>query len=405
MKKENNSTYSQEILNIKILKITELAKKVKEDLNKISKDIKSFKLKYNTGVLEYKIINNKILSEEEGIEEKKNLIAKIKKRNIIILQSINGKEFNFLQEMTKEKSQLECFKYLFEFCGFSVNDNFKDILDIIKLSTEFVDFLKYSQKRNENIFNNKNTINELQLIKKRVENFLSNENSFQNPFDIIFEYIQNIYKEIKINEDKKNLEEIMNKDLENKNNQFLKLKILENDLVMSQKKSANNHKFLKLINIILNEYHKILNDNINDSKSKIKELNSSLNLLLEKEFDPNEDFNDKYDSIINDLKIEYDLNNDFSNDKTNYFLNNLKNYYVRINNNNKEFTDADTIDDESIGQEMNFKDDKFTVKPLKTARVNGGNNFNRKVKKELQMEKNIPIQKNIDKSLCTCNCQ
>ena len=60
MKKENNSTYSQEILNIKILKITELAKKVKEDLNKISKDIKSFKLKYNTGVLEYKIINNKI---------------------------------------------------------------------------------------------------------------------------------------------------------------------------------------------------------------------------------------------------------------------------------------------------------------------------------------------------------
>ncbi len=405
MKKENNSTYSQEILNIKILKITELAKKVKEDLNKISKDIKSFKLKYNTGVLEYKIINNKILSEEEGIEEKKNLIAKIKKRNIIILQSINGKEFNFLQEMTKEKSQLECFKYLFEFCGFSVNDNFKDILDIIKLSTEFVDFLKYSQKRNENIFNNKNTINELQLIKKRVENFLSNEKSFQNPFDIIFEYIQNIYKEIKINDDKKNLEEIMNKDLESKNNQFLKLKILENDLVISQKKSTNYHKFLKLINIILNEYHKILNDNINDSKSKIKELNSSLNLLLEKEFDPNEDFNDKYDSIINDLKIEYDLNNDFSNDKTNYFLNNLKNYYVRVNNNNKEITDADTIDDESIGQEMNFKDDKFTVKPLKTARVNGGNNFNRKVKKELQMEKNIPIQKNIDKSLCTCNCQ
>ena len=46
---------------------------------------------------------------------------------------------------------------------------------------------------------------------------------------------------------------------------------------------------------------------------------------------------------------------------------------------------------------MNFKDDKFTVKPLKTARVNGGNNFNRKVKKELQMEKNIPIQKNIKK--------
>ena len=405
MKNENNNTYSKEILNIKILKITELAKKVKEDLNKISKDIKSFKLKYNTGVLEYKLINNKILNEEEGIEEKKNLIAKIKKRNIIILQSINGKEFSFLQEMTKEKSQLECFKYLFEFCGFNVNDNFKDILEIIKMSTEFVDFLKYSQKRNENIFHNKNTINELQLIKKRVENFLSNEKSFQNPFDIIFEYIQNIYKEIKINEDKKNLEEIMNKDLENKNNQFLKLKILENDLVMSQKKSANYQKFLKLINIILNEYHKILNDNINDSKSKIKELNSSLNILLEKEFNPNEDFNDKYDSIINDLKIEYDLNTDFSIDKTSYFLNNLKNYYVKTNNNNKETTDAETIDDESIGQEINFKDDKFTVKPLKTARVNGGHNFKRKIKKDLNMEKNIPIQKNLDKSLCTCNCQ
>lgn len=404
MKNENNNCYSQEILNIKILKLTEIAKKIKEDLNKISKDIKSFKLKYNTGVLEYKIINNKVLSEEEGIEEKKNLISKIKKRNIIILQSINGKEFNFLQEMTKEKSQLECFKYLFEFCGFNVNDNFKDILKIIKFSTEFVDFLKYAQKRNENIFNNKNTITELELIKKKIKKFLSKEKSFQNPFDIIFEYIQNIYKLIKIKEDKKNLEEIMNKDLENKNNQFLKLKLLENDLVMSQKKSANNHKFLKLINIILNEYQNILKEN-NNSKSKIKELNSSLNLLLENEFDPNEDFNDKYDSIINNLNIEYDLDSDFSYDKTNYFLNNLKNYYVRGNNNNKEITDADTIDNESIGQEMNFKDEKFTVKPLRTARVNGGNHFNRKIKKELQMEKNIPIQKNLDKSLCTCNCQ
>ena len=173
---------------------------------------------------------------------------------------------------------------------------------------------------------------------------------------------------------------------------------------MSQKKSANNHKFLKLINIILNEYQNILKEN-NESKSKIKELNSSLNILLEKEFDPNEDFNDKYDSIINDLKIEYDLNTDFSIDKTSYFLNNLKNYYVKTNNNNKETTDAETIDDESIGQEINFKDDKFTVKPLKTARVNGGHNFNRKIKKDLNMEKNIPIQKNLDKSLCTCNCQ
>ena len=80
MSNKNNS-YSKEILNIKISKITEIGKKKKEEINKISINLKSVKLQYNTKVLEFKNINNTILTEEKEIEEKKNLISKNIKRN------------------------------------------------------------------------------------------------------------------------------------------------------------------------------------------------------------------------------------------------------------------------------------------------------------------------------------
>ena len=153
MSNKNNS-YSKEILNIKISKITEIGKKKKEEINKISINLKSVKLQYNTKVLEFKNINNKILKEEKEIEEKKNLISKNIKRNKKILQSINTKEFNFLKEMTEEKNQFECFKHLFLFCGLNENNYYKDILTIMKTPDEFINLLIYSTKINENIFNN-----------------------------------------------------------------------------------------------------------------------------------------------------------------------------------------------------------------------------------------------------------
>ena len=58
MSNKNNS-YSKEILNIKISKITEIGKKKKEEINKISINLKSVKLQYNTKVLEFKNINNR----------------------------------------------------------------------------------------------------------------------------------------------------------------------------------------------------------------------------------------------------------------------------------------------------------------------------------------------------------
>lgn len=412
MSNKNNS-YSKEILNIKISKITEIGKKKKEEINKISINLKSVKLQYNTKVLEFKNINNTILTEEKEIEEKKNLISKNIKRNKKILQSINTKEFNFLKEMTEEKNQFECFKHLFLFCGLNENNCYKDILTIMKTPDEFINLLIYSTKINENIFNNEKSNKEIPKIKKEIESFLFNEKSLQNPFDIIFEFIQNIYKNIDLNSEIKVLEGILDKEIENKNNQFIKLKKLESEIIKIDNIYSKTHKYLKLIKIFLKEYKC---EEENPPKTKIKELNSSLNKFLEYDFDSNESIDQLYNQIILNLNIKIDSTSEFSDSEksSNYVLNNIKNFQRHILNErneqiNKESTIETHIEEESICEEIGYKNDKLIIKSLKTARGNTLDNINLKKnikkKRDLVIE-NVVFQKNDnDKSICGCHCQ
>lgn len=398
MSNKNNS-YSKEILNIKISKIKDISKKKKEEINKISNNLKSVKLQYNTKVFEFKKLNTIILTKEKEIEEKKNLISKNMKRNKKILQSINTKEFEFLKEMTEEKNQFDCFKYLFLFCGLNENTNYKVILDVMKTPDEFVNLLIYSKKINENIYNNEKSNKEILKIKKDIEIFLSNEISLQSPFDIIFEFIQNIYKNIDLNNDIKALEGILDKDIENKNNQFIKLKKFESEIIKTDNIHSKTDKYLKLINIFLKENDTFFEEE-NLSIIKIKELNSNLNKLLEYECESNESI----EQLKLNLNIKKDSTSEFSNSEKSILERHILN--ERNEQNIKESTVETNIEEENIGEEIGYKNDKLTIKSLKTARANTLNKTN--LMNNLKKKKNLVFEKDVSQNndnICGCNCQ
>ena len=226
------------------------------ELEKLKNKIKEGKFNYNQEIKIYQKLNQEIILNEQKKGNIENNISKIKKKQLI-LYSYFSKEFlqNLIDSFKKFKTIFTHFIY---FSGYSPEKEIDFISIIFRDEHELKYIIEYSQIYQNNLFEKSKEL--FYNIKNKIMKF-KEENSIPYPFEFIFENMENIYKIIDLNNDKKEINNDINKKIEEKNKIFLTLKKIEGIIVNNEKLYQEMKNYIKGINSILDNYQTIRKKN------------------------------------------------------------------------------------------------------------------------------------------------
>ena len=275
----------------------------RSELEKLRTKIKEGKFNYNQEVKIYQKLNQEIIAHENKKGEIENSISKIKKKQFIFYSSLT-KEFllNLIESFKKFKI---IFTHFIGFSGYSQNKEIDFISIVFRDEHELKYIIEYSLIFQSQLF--KNNKEKFENIKNNINNF-KQENSIPYPFEIIFENMNNIYKLIDLNSQKEELNESINKKIEEKNKIFIVLKKIEGTIVSNDKLFQEMKNYVKNINSIFDNYQSIKkkNDvsNYLQFVKKVKEFNpSTFNKI-------NNGSNSNIDININSMTVQSEYSED-----------------------------------------------------------------------------------------------
>ena len=296
------------------------------ELEKLKNKIKEGKFNYNQEIKIYQKLNQEIIFNEQKKGNIENNISKIKKKQLI-LYSTFSKEFlqNLIDSFKKFKS---IFIHFINFSGYSPEKEINFISIILRDEHELKYIIEHSHNYQNNLFEKSKEL--FYKIKNKI-NIFKEQNSIPYPFESIFENMENIYKIIDLNNDKNEINNDINKKIEEKNKIFLTLKKIEGIIVNNEKLYQEMKNYIKGINSILDNYQTIRKKN--DISNYLKFAKSVTEFNKVNFSEQNTNFSNS-DININSMTLQ----SEFSEDKNDYnkqFLKNKNNLTVKntmINN-------------------------------------------------------------------------
>ena len=250
---KNNIEIIIKSLQLNITKISKKKDEFKTNLEKIELEKKENNLKKQNEIFpQYLSLADKINELNVELEEIENQICKYKKKQKLILLTLNNKKFyHYLKELNKIKENEKYFFLIIEFLGYNNKKNFDDYF--ICFHNNFSEFLSMFEHSNKILLKN----NEKYL---KIKNLLTpiltkNKNFIQNPIDQIINYIQFSINLFELKDYKKNILNEINFQEKIKNEKFILLKQIEFNVEKNLFKEVLFQNNLNIINNFVIEYN------------------------------------------------------------------------------------------------------------------------------------------------------
>ncbi len=239
--------------------ISELTKEVKEkkfELESFKIHIKSLKQEYQKQLSVYFSLNKNVIQIESDIENFYKEKSKIEKKNALNIIQFNNDVIKRLNDHSNKPNSKNVEDLILEFFEFKPDSTFEELIMLNKNKEEWQILLKYSSKKTYS----KNKIN---LLKSIIEKIVQDINY---PYLIFVDFIKGI---IKINEIENELNEL-NEQLiienKKKNEIFLILKNIENEIIRNEYLYKRMIKYTKQIYNMLEAFSKIKTKSDNNSE-------------------------------------------------------------------------------------------------------------------------------------------
>ena len=402
--------------NIKIISIKN--EEFKQNLEKLDQNRKENNLKQNEILPKFLLLTDKLKELNIELEEIENQLCKYKKKQKIILLTLNNKKiYQYLKDLSKFKENNQYFYLLFEFLGYNQKKTFDEVF--IFFNDNFFNFLSMLEYSNNSLLNNNKKYSK---IKNLLVPIIIEKKMIQNPLDQIVNYIQYSINLFDLKEYKLNILNEIEFQEKFKNEKFILLKNIEIQIEENLFKEIYYQNNLKIINnfiIEFNIYNKKydLNDiekiNIKDYKKiyyECLQLNDSLNNYLnylssiknKEDIENNISFlpkmNKKYKEIINNFnKLKQKLDTDRT------YLDSYRGDLLE--------TKADEDENNNINKSICDEKTKINKHHIIRSLVTVDNNVNEdEVKKRIKNERDIffdsiiLLHKN-NEDKCGCSCQ
>ena len=405
-------------LNKNIKKISIKNEEFKQNLEKLDQNQKENNLKQNEILPKFLLLTDKLKELNIELEEIENQLCKYKKKQKIILLTLNNKKiYQYLKDLSKFKENNQYFYLLFEFLGYNQKKTFDEVF--IFFNDNFFNFLSMLEYSNNSLLNNNKKYSK---IKNLLVPIIIEKKMIQNPLDQIVNYIQYSINLFDLKEYKLNILNEIDFQEKFKNEKFILLKNIEINIEENLFKEIYYQNNLKIINnfiIEFNIYNKKydLNDiekiNIKDYKKiyyECLQLNDSLNNYLnylssiknKEDIENNISFlpkmNKKYKEIINNFnKLKQKLDTDRT------YLDSYRGDLLE--------TKADEDENNNINKSICDEKTKINKHHIIRSLVTVDNNVNEdEVKKRIKNERDIffdsiiLLHKN-NEDKCGCSCQ
>ena len=405
-------------LNKNIKKISIKNEEFKQNLEKLDQNQKENNLKQNEILPKFLLLTDKLKELNIELEEIENQLCKYKKKQKIILLTLNNKKiYQYLKDLSKFKENNQYFYLLFEFLGYNQKKTFDEVF--IFFNDNFFNFLSMLEYSNNSLLNNNKKYSK---IKNLLVPIIIEKKMIQNPLDQIVNYIQYSINLFDLKEYKLNILNEIEFQEKFKNEKFILLKNIEIHIEENLFKEIYYQNNLKIINnfiIEFNIYNKKydLNDiekiNIKDYKKiyyECLQLNDSLNNYLnylssiknKEDIENNISFlpkmNKKYKEIINNFnKLKQKLDTDRT------YLDSYRGDLLE--------TKADEDENNNINKSICDEKTKINKHHIIRSLVTVDNNVNEdEVKKRIKNERDIffdsiiLLHKN-NEDKCGCSCQ
>ncbi len=405
-------------LNKNIKKISIKNEEFKQNLEKLDQNQKENNLKQNEILPKFLLLTDKLKELNIELEEIENQLCKYKKKQKIILLTLNNKKiYQYLKDLSKFKENNQYFYLLFEFLGYNQKKTFDEVF--IFFNDNFFNFLSMLEYSNNSLLNNNKKYSK---IKNLLVPIIIEKKMIQNPLDQIVNYIQYSINLFDLKEYKLNILNEIEFQEKFKNEKFILLKNIEIQIEENLFKEIYYQNNLKIINnfiIEFNIYNKKydLNDiekiNIKDYKKiyyECLQLNDSLNNYLnylssiknKEDIENNISFlpkmNKKYKEIINNFnKLKQKLDTDRT------YLDSYRGDLLE--------TKADEDENNNINKSICDEKTKINKHHIIRSLVTVDNNVNEdEVKKRIKNERDIffdsiiLLHKN-NEDKCGCSCQ
>ena len=239
--------------------ISELTKEVKEkkfELESFKNQIKSLKQEYQKQLSVYFSLNKNVIQIENNIENFYKEKSKIGKKNEIIILKFNDDVIKRLNDNSNKPNNKNVEDLILEFFEFKPDSTFEELVMINRNKDEWEILLKYSSKKNYS----KNKIN---LLKSIIEKIVKDINY---PYQIFVDFIKGIIRFNEIENELNDLNEKLMTENKNKNEIFLFLKNIENEIIRNEYLYKRMIKYTKQIYSMLEAFSKIKTKNENNSE-------------------------------------------------------------------------------------------------------------------------------------------
>ena len=259
--KEEENKINNDTINTVVKSLTFLSNESKSkrtEMDQIRSAIKKGKIEYNKEIKKYSLLMENIINLENEIENIERIICKKKHRQKLLYSAINSSFYLNLKD-TKNQIHQSVFENFLLFCGFTQYKNELDIFNTtLKDENELKSLLDQGEKFQNNIFTSEQSL--YSNINQKIAETKQNQ-QIPYPFSDIYDIITNIYEIISFKkETQKLLTEIEFLTLQ-KNNIFIGLKTLENQIVKNDLIYKDLQTYLKGINAMLEKYNIIKQKN------------------------------------------------------------------------------------------------------------------------------------------------
>jgi len=299
-----------------------------EEVRNLQKELNELKINYNNKENTLNKLTKEIISLENDLVYNYDEINNFKSEQKIIITEIDEEAFNLFRNNLYKLDE-EYYKKIL--CFLKYENDFEDELNFLLLKYEDLHELlrdsynhfksmeynnKYQELKNKILINKKRNTIKLNLNSNKNK---SNDNGnkttkieLSKPFNIIFNFIENTFKIIDINNTIKEIKADINNKNEMKEKFYIETKLLKNAINEKQENLNNINIYIKRMNNILIKYKNFFGSHNTIHKSKPANINNNIN---------------------NNEKIEKENNNINLDKKILYLKNNINNSNILINNN------------------------------------------------------------------------
>ena len=322
-----------------------------EEVRNLQKELNELKTNYNNKENTLNKLTKEIISLENDLVYNYDEVNNFKSEQKIIITELDEEAFNLFRNNFYKLDE-EYYKKIL--CFLKYENDFEEELNFLLLKPEDLHELlrdsynhfksmennnKYQEIKNK-ILNNKkrNTIKLNLNINKNKINDNGNKigkMELSKPFNIIFNFIENTFKIIDINNKINEIKTDINNKNEIKEKLYIETKLLKNTINEKQENLNNINIYIKRMNNILIKFKNFFGNHNHILKNKAAYINNNINNNEKIEMENNHNNIDKkilyLKNNINNSNILIN-NNEIINSNLNNFESNSNNFYHSVNN-------------------------------------------------------------------------